>query len=197
MAGGVFAVVQFATSNFISPELTNIFAALASAAALVGLLRVWSPRAHEGSTVRRARPARPAIAGAAHADAALERRVAADEGRPLGTGTMLRAFVPYMIIIVVLGACNLHAVALQLDKATNLVAWPGLHVLNAHGKPPSSEIFKLNWLTAAGNQLFLCGLLTVAALGVAPRRALAICTSTVIQHAGRFSLSAQGSRWPT
>jgi lactate permease len=182
VAGGVFAVVQFLTSNFISPELTNIFAALASAAALVGLLRVWSPRAHQDSTVRVARlPVRPAIAGAAHADAALERRVAADEGQPLSTRAMLRAFGPYAIIIMVLGVCSLSAVALQLDKATSLVAWPGLHVLGASGKAPSSEIFKLNWLTAAGNQLFICGLLTVAALGVAPRRALAVFVSTVSQ----------------
>ena len=181
VAGGVFAVVQFATSNFISPELTNIFASLASAAALVALLRAWAPRAHESSTVRVARPARPAIAGAAQADAALERRLAADEGRPLSSRAMLRAFVPYMIIIGVLGVCSLHAVALQLDKATNLVAWPGLHVVGATGKPPSSEIFKLNWLTAAGNQLFLCALLTAATLGVAPRRALAIFATTVVQ----------------
>jgi lactate permease len=181
VAGGVFAVVQFATSNFISPELTNIFASLASAAALVALLRVWSPQAHESSTVRLARPPRPAIAGAAFADAALERRLAADAGRPLSTRAMVRAFVPYMIIIVVLGVRSLHAVALQLDKATNLVAWPALHVLGATGKPPSSEIFKLNWFTAAGNQLFLCALLTAAALRVAPRRALAIFATTVMQ----------------
>jgi lactate permease len=44
-----------------------------------------------------------------------------------------------------------------------------------------SEVFKLNWLTAAGTQLFLCDLLTVAALGVAPRRALAVFVSTVTQ----------------
>jgi lactate permease len=182
VAGGVFTVVLFATSNFVSPELTNIFASLASAAALVGLLRVWSPRSHTDSTVRAAAlPVRPAIAGAAQADAALERRVAADEGRPLSTRAMLRAFAPYMIIIVVLGVCSLHAVALQLDKATSLVAWPGLHVVSAAGKPPASEIFKLNWLTAAGNQLFLCGLLTVAVLGVAPRQALAVFASTVKQ----------------
>jgi lactate permease len=181
VAGGVFAVVQFATSNFISPELTNIFAALASAAALVGLLRVWSPRVHEDSTVHVTRPGRLDIAGAGHADAALERRVAADAGQPLSTGAMLRAFVPYVIIIVVLGVCSLHAVALQLDKATSLVAWPGLHVVGTTGKAPSSEIFKLNWLTAAGNQLFICGLLTVAALGVAPRRALAVFATTVSQ----------------
>src|SRR5450631_1920523 len=166
VAGGVFTVVLFVTSNYISPELTNIFASLASAAALVGFLHVWSPRAHEDSTVRAAKPVpptRPAIAGGAQVDAALERRVAADEGRPLGTGAMLRAFSPYIIIVVVLGVCSLHAVTLQLDKATNLVAWPGLHVLNTKGTAPSSEIFKLNWLTAAGNQLFVCALLTVVA----------------------------------
>src|SRR6202165_495710 len=181
VAGGVFAVVQFVTSNFISTELTDIFASLASAGALVALLRVWSPRAHEDSTVPVARPGRPAMAGGAQADAGLERRVGADEGRPVSTGAMLRAFVPYMIIIVVLGVCSLHAVAAELDKATSLVTWPGLHVLNAKGKPPASEIYKLNWLTAAGNQLFLCGLLTVAALGVAPRRAVTIFATTVTQ----------------
>jgi lactate permease len=179
VAGGVFAVVQFVTSNFISTELTDIFASLASAAALVALLRVWSPRAHEDSTVPVARPGRPAIAGGAQADAGLERRVGADEGRPVSRGAMLRAFVPYMIIIVVLGVASLHVVALQLDKATNAVTWPGLHVLNAKGKPPSSEIYKLNWLTAAGSQLFVCGLLTAAALRVAPRRALSIYAATL------------------
>ena len=178
VAGGVFAVVQFATSNFISTELTDIFASLASAGALVALMRVWSPRAREDSTVPEARSGGPAIAGAAQSDAWLERRVAADEGRPVNTRAMLRAFVPYMIIIVVLGVCSLHAVALQLDKATNAITWPGLHVLNAKGKPPASEIYKLNWLTAAGSQLFLCGLLTAAALRVAPRRALAIYAAT-------------------
>ena len=178
VAGGVFAVVQFVTSNFISTELTDILAALSSAAALVALLRVWSPRAQEDSTVPVARPGPPAIAGGAQADASLERRVGADEGRPVSRGAMVRAFVPYMIIIVVLGVCSLHAVAVQLDKATNAVTWPGLHVLNAKGKPPASEIYKLNWLTAAGSQLFVCGLLTAAALRVAPRRALAIYVAT-------------------
>ena len=44
VAGGVFAALQFATSNYISTELTDIVASLGSAAALVALLRVWSPR---------------------------------------------------------------------------------------------------------------------------------------------------------
>jgi len=181
VAGGVFAVVQFASSNYISTELTDILASFASALALVALLRVWSPRAHEDSTVPVAGPGRPAMAGGAQADAGLERRVAADEGRPLSRGAMLRAFVPYMIIIVVLGVASLHAVAAELEKATNALTWPGLHVLNAKGKPPTSEIYKLNWLTAAGSQLLVCGLLTVAALRVAPGRALAVYAATLKQ----------------
>jgi lactate permease len=181
VAGGVFAVVQFATSNFISTELTDIFASLASAAALVLLLRVWAPRAHEDSAIPAGRAGRPAVAGGAQVDAELERRVAADEGRPVSAAAMVRAFVPYMIIIAVLGVASLHAVTLQLDKATNAVTWPGLHVLTAKGKPPSSEIYKLNWLTAAGSQLFVCGLLTAAALRVGPGRALAIYAVTFKQ----------------
>ncbi len=177
VAGSVFAVLQFTTSNFISTELTDIVASLGSAAALVLLMRVWSPRGHEDSTL--SAPGRPAIAGAATSDPAFERRVAAEEGHPLSSGTVLRAFVPYIIIIIVLGVCSLHAVALQLDKATSAFSWPGLHVINAKGKAPTSELYKLNWLTAAGSQLFVCGLLSAAALRVAPRRALAVYGSTL------------------
>ena len=124
MAGGVFAVVQFVTSNYISTELTDIVASLGSAAALVVLMRVWSPRAHEDITVG-AQSGRPAIAGAATSDAALERRVAADEGRPLSSGAMLRAFVPYIIIIVVLGVCSLHSVAAAARQGDQLVQLAG------------------------------------------------------------------------
>jgi lactate permease len=44
IVGGVgFAVGQFACSNYLSVELTDIVAALISAAAIVTLLRVWRP----------------------------------------------------------------------------------------------------------------------------------------------------------
>jgi lactate permease len=42
-AGVVFAVVQFASSNYISLALTDILASLAAAASIVVLLRVWQP----------------------------------------------------------------------------------------------------------------------------------------------------------
>src|SRR5438105_10541498 len=42
-AGFVFAIVQFAISNYVSTQLTDIVASLVSAGAVVILLGVWSP----------------------------------------------------------------------------------------------------------------------------------------------------------
>jgi len=129
VAGVSFAAVQFAVSNYVSTELTDIVASLVSAGALVVLLRVWSPGATaEVGTVG------PAIAGAATDQPELERRVRAEEGRPLQRSETLLAFAPYVIIIVVLGALSIHSVTHQLDKATSKFSWPGLHVINGKGK---------------------------------------------------------------
>ena len=44
MVGGLtFAIAQFACSNYISVELTDIVASLLSAGAMVAFLRVWQP----------------------------------------------------------------------------------------------------------------------------------------------------------
>src|SRR3954470_15699110 len=44
MTGGVvFAIAQFACSNYVSVELTDIVASLLSAGAMVAMLRVWQP----------------------------------------------------------------------------------------------------------------------------------------------------------
>src|SRR5207244_6666985 len=44
VCGVVFAVGQYATSNFISVPLADVVASLLSAAAVVALVRVWHPR---------------------------------------------------------------------------------------------------------------------------------------------------------
>src|SRR5579863_2564954 len=43
VCGLAFALAQFFVSNFISPQLADVVAALASAGAVVALARVWSP----------------------------------------------------------------------------------------------------------------------------------------------------------
>ncbi|MDQ6835909.1 MAG: L-lactate permease [Actinomycetota bacterium] len=179
VAGVSFAVTQFAVSNYVSVQLTDIIAALVSAACLVGLLQVWSPRGT--APISAAGGPRPAMAGGATHDQAAERRVIADEGRPLPRRDLVLAFAPYLIIIVVLGLISIHSIMLSLDKHTTEFSWPGLHILNAKGKAPTSEMFKLNWLTAAGSGLLVAGILTALVLRVRPGQALRIYAATVNQ----------------
>jgi lactate permease len=162
-AGFVFALLQFVVSNYISMELTDIIASLGSAAAVVTLLTVWSPR-RAGEQIR---GRRPAIAGGSTSDAALERRKLAEEGKP-SRRDMFEAFAPYIIIVVVLGVVSIHPITNQLDKLTSEFGWPGLNILNGKGKAPTSETFKLNWLTAAGTWLLISGILTMLVLRVRP-----------------------------
>ena len=133
-AGVVFAILQFATSNYISTQLTDIVASLGSAAAVVIVVQIWSPHAPgaPATTVSR----RPAIAGGAVADAALERRAIAEggpAGPPPSRADIFKAFAPYLIIIVVLGVTSISGITKELDKATSAFSWPGLHVLLAAG----------------------------------------------------------------
>jgi lactate permease len=44
VCGGVFAVVQFAWSNYVGPELVDIVGGLASLGALAWFCRIWKPR---------------------------------------------------------------------------------------------------------------------------------------------------------
>ncbi|MGZ4307414.1 MAG: L-lactate permease, partial [Solirubrobacteraceae bacterium] len=175
-AGLVFAVLQFVVSNYISMELTDIIASLGSAAAVVTLLTVWSPH----SAGERVRGRRPAIAGGSTSDVALERRKLAEEGRP-SRRDMFQAFAPYIIIVVVLGAVSIHPIQNQLDKLTSEFGWPGLNVLNGKGKAPSSETFKLNWLTAAGTWLLISGILTMLVLRVRPSLGIRVYGRTLGQ----------------
>ena len=127
----------------------------------MALVQIWSPHAPGAPATRVGR--RPAIAGGAVTDAALERRAMADGGPadpPPSRDDVFLAFAPYLIIIVVLGVTSISGITKELDKATSAFSWPGLHVLNSKGKAPTSETFKLNYLTAAGTWLLVSGILT-------------------------------------
>jgi lactate permease len=181
-AGVVFAALQFAVSNYVNYQLTDIIASLGSAAAVVALVQVWSPRAPGApASTMTSRPGRPAIAGGAAGDAALERRKLADEGRPLPRRDMFMAFAPYVIIVIVLGIVSIAGVHAALDGATSKFSWPGLHVLNSKGEAPKSEVFKLDWLTAAGTWLLVSGVLTMLVLRVRPALAVRTYLRTLSQ----------------
>ena len=174
MAGGVaFALGQFLCSNYLSVELTDIVASLASAAAIVALLRVWQP----GEVLSAPAGSRPAMAGGEQSID--QRRFEKEAGRradvsPSGEpvhdsrGEVLRAYAPYLIIIAVFALAQISWLPFKdfLDHRTKEFSWPGLDILNGKGEAPTSQTFKFNWANAAGTLLLVSGLLTMVALRV-------------------------------
>jgi lactate permease len=180
MVGGLtFAIGQFACSNYVSVELTDIVASLLSIACMVAFLRVWHPAEplQTGS-----RFGRPMIAGAAVHDVAMEEAVRRREGTgPDSKGDIARAFAPYVIIIAVLSLAQWGPIKDLLAKGATEFDWPGLNILNAKGEAPSAVTYKLNYLPAAGTLLLFSGLLTMVALRLSPGRALRVYGRTLDQ----------------
>jgi lactate permease len=183
LVGGVaFAIGQFVTSNYISVELTDIIASLASAVAIVLLLQVWRPG--ELVTAEPEVGPRPAMAGGSVGDPAFEREVsrrgAGERDRPLD---VVRAYAPYAIIILVFALAQITSLPFAdwLDNATKEFHWPGLNVVNPDGKEPSSATFMFNWLSAAGTLLLISGLLTIPVIAISPARAARAWLRTVYE----------------
>jgi L-lactate transport len=152
-AGASFAAVQFAVSNFVGPELTDILASLASLASLALLLRVWRPR----KTWR------------GEAFAASGR----DQTRSDPPARVARAYGSYAILVVVV-LLGQAAASAGLRNVKWEAPWPGSYAV-VDGQPaplvlreppvvprtsPYPLSYRLDVLTSAGT-------LVLAASGVA------------------------------
>ncbi len=180
VGGLVFAIAQFACSNYVSVELTDIVASLLATGAIVALLQVWQPS--EPIIGERFQRGGPAIAGAAVADPALEAEVRRKEDEHKDTrGEIIGAYAPYLIIIAVFGLAQLGPIKTFLEGAGSEFGWPGLDVTNADGEAVSATTFKFNWLSAAGTLLLISGVLTMLALRVSPKRSLHVYGRTLNQ----------------
>jgi lactate permease len=169
--GIVFALGQYATSNFISVPLADVVASLLSAGVVVAMVRVWHPRQPYTE------PA--AIAGGAADEPTPE--FAARVTQPDARADVVRAYAPYAIITAVFVVCEIPAVRKLLDEATFKFQWPGLHVLNPKGKPVSLTEFTLNVLTTPGTQMLVAGLVTMIVLRLSVPRALTAYGTTLHQ----------------
>jgi lactate permease len=194
-AGVAFGAAQFAASNYLSVPLTDVVASLVAAAAVVALLRVWQPAespepaadaveemAAVAPSPRRPEPDRetaPAAVSTARSTATLS-----DEPPPAGAAgsapvsdsraDVMRAYAPYLVIIVLFSITNIDAVKTALGKSpwTVKFSWPGLNVLGSNGKPLASEIFTFNWLPAAGTLMVIAGIITALILRIGARKAV-------------------------
>jgi lactate permease len=183
VGGLAFAIAQFACSNYISVELTDIVASLVATGAIVALLRIWTP----GETIKAeisGRIERPAVAGGSVHDPAMEREIARrDDTKKDPPSDVFKAYAPYLIIIAVFSIAQIAAIKDWMAESpwTTTFEWPGLDVRSPDGEALSSMTYNLNWLPAAGTLMLISGLITMAVLGLTPGRALKVAGATLDQ----------------
>ncbi|VVJ20318.1 L-lactate permease [Amycolatopsis camponoti] len=149
VCGVAFGLVQFLASNFVSPQLADIGAALAGAAALVALPQTRRPVPEA---------VRISMGGGG---------TATEEAPPEDSrDDVVKAYLPYALIIVIFSLAVLPPIKKLLDKATWKFHWPGLNVIGPNGKPVSGNTFSLPFLNTGGTLVLLAGVITAAILAV-------------------------------
>ena len=165
VAGVVFGLSQFVTSNFLAFELTDVVAAVATTVAILVMLRFWQPS--------------ETITGDETADA--EHRSLPPEVRP-PLRQVLMAVAPYAVIIAIFTIAQLPAIKQWLAEfGTVTFDWPGLDVVTAGGDRAGGQEFHLDHIKATGTLLFLSGLITMAIYRLGARTALREYRGTLFQ----------------
>ncbi len=152
VCGVAFGLVQFLASNFVSPQLADIGAALAGAAALVAL-----PQTR--------RPVSEAVRISIGTGGTATEEAPPEDSR----NDVVKAYLPYALIIVIFSLAVLPPIKKLLDKATWKFHWPGLNVAGPNGKPVSGNTFSLPFLNTGGTLVLLAGLITAVILAVSAR----------------------------
>lgn len=173
IAGVAFAIPQFLVSNFHGPWLVDIVASICSMAAVVGLLKVWRPRATASFVV-------PPLGGQ---DPALVRK----------------AWVPWILLSVLVFAWGIPKFKAAVDKiSAPSLKVPALHQIVVRTPPvvppptpdkptkPEDAVFKLNWLSATGTGILVAAILAGFVMGFSMREMFATYAETLYRV--RFSL---------
>jgi lactate permease len=176
--GGSFALVQFAWSNFVGPELVDIASALVSLAA-VGLLCLWWRPRDEGE-----------FAPGPGADA-----------RRLRPREVLRGWTPWILLTIFVTLWGVPAIKSALNGSSwtaPQVRVPALHRLVCREFPVAASpvdrsrideaayresraepaVYTLNWLSATGTSVLLAALATALVLRMRRRDVVEVAGAT-------------------
>ena len=173
VAGVFFAIPQYFVSNFHGPWLVDVVAAIVSMVALILFLmklqpkRIWGFE-HEG-----------------------QREARGTHGH--SRSTVARAWVPWLVLSVLVFMWGLPTVKIALDKIS-APKFPvvGLHQMIQRVPPvvrkPTGEaaVYSLNWLTATGSGILVAAVISGLIMGFTPWKMAHIYWKTLVRV--RFSL---------
>ncbi len=180
--GGVFAVTQWATSNYLGPELPDILSSLASIVALVLLLTVWKPK-----TVWRVNGENGDENNSETETTPTEEPVTPIAVKPIPFPTLMKAWSPFLIMTLLILIWGIKPINVFFDQATIHLPLPGLHQAAIKVAPVAVEptpmdcIVRINWLNTPGTAIFIAAFLSALFLGVSFGRSLNLLGRTLHQ----------------
>ena len=160
LASGVsFAIFQFLVSNYYGPTLVDIVAAIASIISMIVLLRFWHPKTKWRFPE----------------EEAADRENASKDRKPLTSGEIWMAWLPWIVLSVLVFVWGLP----QVKNLLNGISMPKIAVplldKAVFRMPPvvpearaEDAIFTWNWLSATGTGLLISGIISGIALGLSP-----------------------------
>jgi len=162
VAGGGFALAQFATSNFIDYALTDVLSSLTSLIVMLAFLTVWRPAPDPAFSIRTRMTAQNRTDMAA----------ARTQGVPLWQG-----WLPWIIVSVVVIAWKHFA---EVKLGAQSLPWPGLDkqvLITLYKDKPYGAVWVFQPL-ATGTAILLATIVTAALVGVGPGRFVAAIGAT-------------------
>ena len=178
--GVSFAAMQFAVSNYVGPELTDIMSSLTCIVVMIAVLKLWKP-----ASIMRLATDKPITAAKTHS------------GKE-----MFMAWLPYLLLVVAVLTLGEPAIKAAVDRWTNGILpsflprnpgtlnglnVPGLHNLIMRVPPvvpkaaPYAAVFTFNWITASGSACLLAAIAAAIFLGVRPKQFMGIYRATFKQ----------------
>jgi lactate permease len=166
VTGGSFAISQFLVSNYHGPWLVDIVSAFVSIAALVVLMRFWTP--------------------AREADAPAPEPRARTAAATPAVGSRFRAWLPWIFLSIFVGLWGVPAVKNYLNGLfARSYEVPLLHRAVERVPPVVAKataedaVFDFKFLSATGTALLFAGVLAGLCLGLHPGKLLRIYGRTL------------------
>jgi len=208
VVGCSFALTQFFWSNFVDSNLVDIMGGVVSIMATLIFLRVWKPkriwRFDYDDKPNPLPPASVEIADQIGIEWTANQYDGPVQTRAYSTGQVLKAWMPFAILSLVVLIWGLPKVKLAMNRATtpafNVVlpdgkarpgppGWdvPYLHNAISRAAPvvskptPETARYDLNWLSATGTGCFLAAVVSGLLLGLSPSQLLRIFLRTCVR----------------
>ena len=198
-AGFGFAVPQFLVSNFHGPWLVDTISGACSIASVLVILKFWKPK--EVMSLAASTGPDSGVAGG---------MVTGQSGPPLGRGLAFRAWLPWMILSLVILVWGLPQTKAFLEGRPQTQPWlrtwtaPTESVLTASGRieipvtwlhgrvqrsppvapsgaAPEKAVFMLNTWSATGTGILLSGLIAGWAMGLGWRELVSTYGRTLVR----------------